>query len=430
MLTSPVNNATVTGNVTFIWSAVSGARDYNVFVNGSSIGTTTATTFGPTPVANGPIAWYVVAEFDPPCTSLTSLTGTFNGCDATGKTIPSIVGQADSGQAYDLFWDPVVGATNYEVQVSSDGFQHVTTLLNLGPGTSGVTINQLTSTIRTFSYRIIASNPPSPLNEFTVPCTGTANLTLFGVVSPFAQRVNRIVIPVVGSTRGQNNASFKTSLRLGPAQSLSVGKIIFHPAGLAGSDNDPSIPYRIERGQTMQFDDVVAAMGQSGIGSLDVVPLNLFSLGDPGVLPVETRLFNEAAEGTFGAFEAPVLPADAFKPIDWNVYIPSSRFRVNIGIRTLTDAHVDYFHIAADGAITEKIVDYPANYVFLDAADHFFGKPMNSGDTIVIKISGDNVIAIPFHTFTDNSTNDPAVFNPQSPAHATFPVLEVVTATP
>ena len=56
----------------------------------------------------------------------------------------------------------------------------------------------------------------------------------------------------------------------------------------------------------MQFDDVVAAMGQSGIGSLDIVPLNLFSLGDPGVLPVETRLFNEAAEGTFGAFEAPV----------------------------------------------------------------------------------------------------------------------------
>ncbi len=329
-----------------------------------------------------------------------------------------------------LSWQPVNGATNYEVQVSSDGFQHVTTLLNLGPGTSGVTVTEQTSTIRTYSYRIIASNPSSASNASDVPCTGTANLNYFGISSKFAKRVNRIVIPVAGSTRGQNNAQFKTSLRLGPARSLSDGKIIFHPAGSAGSDDDPQIPYRVERGETLQFDDVVAAIGQSGIGSLDVVPLNLFSLGDPGVLPVEARLFNEAPEGTYGAFEASVLPADAFKPIDWNIYVPSSRFRLNIGIRTITDAHVDYFHIAADGAITEKSVDYLANYIFLDAAEHFFGKPVNFGDTIVIKISGDNVIAIPFHTFTDNSTNDPAIFNPRSPAHATFPVLEIATATP
>jgi hypothetical protein len=328
---------------------------------------------------------------------------------------------------YRLSWQPVSGSTNYEVQVSSDGFQHVTTLLNLGPGTSGVTVNELTTAIRTYSYRVIAS---SPSNASDVPCTGTANLTLFGVASALARVVNRIVIPVVGSTRGQNNAQFKTSLRLGPAQFTSAGKIVFHPAGRAGSDDDPSIPYRVERGQTLQFDDVVAAIGQSGIGSLDVLQTFPFVNPETNVLPVEARLFNEAAEGTYGAFEASVLPADAFRPIDWNVYIPSSRFRVNIGIRTLTDAHVTYFHIAADGGVTEKVVDYPANYVFLDAAEHFFGKPMNLGDTILVKISGDNVIAIPFHTLTDNSTNDPAIFNPQSPAHVTFPVIEVATATP
>jgi hypothetical protein len=328
-----------------------------------------------------------------------------------------------------LSWQPVAGATNYEVQVSSDGFQHVTTLLNLGPGATGVTVNELTSTNRTYSYRIIASNSSSAPNASNVPCTGTADINYFGVITTFAERVNRIVVPVVGSTRGQKNAQFKTSLRLGPAQSLSVGRIIFHPSGRAGSDNDPQIPYRLERGETMQFDDVVAAIGQSGIGSLDVVPSFIISFGDH-VLPVETRLFNEGAEGTYGAFEAPVLPADAYRPIDWNVYVPSSRFRVNIGIRTLTAAHVDYFHIGTDGVVTEKVVEYPANYVFLDAADSFFGKPMNSGDTIVIKISGDNVIAIPFHTFTDNSTNDPAVFNPQSPAHAAFPVLEIAIANP
>jgi len=345
----------------------------------------------------------------------------FGGCTLplTSTNIPGVGG-------YRLSWQPVNGATNYEVQASSDNFLHTTTLLNLPAGSNGVTVNELTSALQTYSYRITASNSA---NVSDIPCSGTFT-GFFGASGGLGQRVNRIVLPVVGSTRGQNNASFKTSLRLGPAEFTSAGKIVFHPAGRAGSDDDPSIPYRVERGQTMQFDDVVASIGQSGIGSLDVLQSFPFVRPTTSVLPVEARLFNESASGTYGAFEAPVLPVDAFRPIDWNVFVPSSRFRVNIGIRTLTDAHVTYFLIGADGAITEKIVDYPPDYVFLDAADHFFGKPVNPGDSIVINVTGDNVIAIPFHTLTDNSTNDPAVFNPQSPARATFPVLEVATATP
>ena len=184
------------------------------------------------------------------------------------------------------------------------------------------------------------------------------------------------------------------------------------------------------RDRNQHRDDIVAAIGQSGIGSLDILQTFPFVYPITSLLPVEARLFNEAAVGTYGAFEEPVLPADAYKPIDWNVFVPSSRFRVNIGIRTLTAAHVTFFLIAADGAITEKTADYAADFVFLDAADHFFGKAVNPGDQIVINVTGNDVIAIPFHTLTDNSTNDPAVFNPQSPAHATFPVLEVTTAIP
>jgi hypothetical protein len=338
----------------------------------------------------------------------------------TSTSIPGVGG-------YRLSWQPVNGATNYEVQTSSDNFLHATTLLNLPAGSTGVTVNELTSSaLHTYSYRITASNSA---NASDIPCSGTFT-AFFGAAGGLGQRVNRIVLPVVGSTRGQNNASFKTSLRLGPAPTTSAGKIVFHPAGRAGSDDDPSIPYRVERGQTLQFDDIVATIGQSGIGSLDVIQIFPFVLPSTSVLPVEARLFNEGTGGTYGAFEAPVLPVDAYKPIDWNVFIPSSRFRVNIGIRTITAAHVTFFLIAADGAITEKIADYPADYIFLDAADHFFGKPVNPGDSIVINITGDNVIAIPFHTLTDNSTNDPAIFNPQSPAHVTFPVLEVATATP
>jgi hypothetical protein len=343
-----------------------------------------------------------------------------------GCTLPLTVTSLPAFSGIRLSWQPVAGATNYEVQLSSDNFLHAATLLNLPAGSTGVTVNELTSApAQQYSYRITASNPS---NASDIPCSGRFN-TFFS--SSIAQRVNRIVLPVVGSTRGQNNASFKTSLRLGPPTGTSAGKIIFHPAGRAGSDDDPSIPYRVERGESLQFDDIVASIGQSGIGSLDVV--QSFPFVTPlvtSVLPVEARLFNEGPGGTYGAFEAPVLPADVYRPVDWNVFVPSSRFRVNIGIRTLTQAHVSFFLIAADGNITEKVVDYAPDYIFLDAADHFFGKPVNPGDSILINVTGDNVIAIPFHTFTDNSTNDPAVFNPQSPAHATFPVVEVATAIP
>ncbi|HXH90617.1 MAG TPA: hypothetical protein VNN25_03475 [Thermoanaerobaculia bacterium] len=332
---------------------------------------------------------------------------------------------------YRLSWQPVISATNYQVEASSDGFRHSTTLANLGPGTSGVTVNELTSYVRgSYSFRITATSPSNPFAS-DVPCTGTAmNLNFSGIAISLARRVNRIVIPVAGSTRGANNAQFKTSLRLGPPTSESIGKIIFHPAGRAGSDDDPSIPFRVERGETLQFDDIVAAIGQSGIGSLDITFIGDFGLPEVGLLPVEARLFNEGVGGTYGAFEAPVMPPDAYQPLDWNIFVPSARFRVNLGIRTLTTAHVTFYHFAAGGPVTEKVLDLPADYVFLDAADHFFGVAVNPGDSIQISVSGDNVIAIPFHTFTDNSTNDPAVFNPQSPAHVTFPILDIPTATP
>jgi hypothetical protein len=325
-----------------------------------------------------------------------------------------------------LSWQPVPGATNYEVQESADNFLHVTSLLNLPAGSSGVTVNELTSVLTQYSFRIVASNPSNPSD---IPCSGTFT-AYFGSNEVFHDRINRLVFPVVGSTRGLNNASFKTALRLGPATTSSVGKIVFHPAGRAGSDDDPSIPYRIERGQTLQYDDVVASIGQSGIGSLDVLQTFPFVSAATTLVPAEARMFNEGPGGTYGTFEAPVLPVDAFRPIDWNIFVPSSRFRVNIGIRTLTQTHVSFFLVAADGNITEKVVDYPPDFIFLQAADQFFGKPVNPGDSIVVNMTGDNVVAIPFHTFTDNSTNDPAVFNPQSPARSTFPVLAIPSATP
>jgi hypothetical protein len=334
-----------------------------------------------------------------------------------------ITATPQSDGTYRLGWQPTLGASGFEVQVSSDAFQHWASVATLPADATGMTVKELTSKPGAqYTFRVIAANSSANAGA---PCTG--QMTLNFINSRFMRRVHRTVVPVVGSTRGANGALFKTSLRIGPATSLEIGNIIFHPAGVAGGDDDPSIPYRLERGDTLQFDDIVAAIGQSGIGSLDVVPTIQAGLR---VAPVEARLFNEAPQGTYGAFERGVQAADAFRPADWNIFVPSTRFRVNVGIRTLTAAHVTFFHIASTGAVTQKVLDLASDYVFLQAADQFFGEPVLPGDSIVINVTGDNVIAIPFHTLTDNSTNDPAVFNPQSPARSEFADIEVPIVTP
>lgn len=326
---------------------------------------------------------------------------------------------------YRVTWQPTLGATGFEVLMSSDAFQHWTSLATLPGSATGVSIDELTSAVSaTFQYRIVAANSSA---NGGAPCTADVTLDFGGARAALAQQAHRTVLPVVGSTRGLNGAMFKTSLRIGPAPDAEAGRIIFHPAGVAGSDDDPSIPYHLARGETLQFDDVVAAIGQSGIGSLDVVPA---IASGSGVSAVEARLFNEAPQGTYGAFERGVQPADVFRPDDWNIFVPSARFRVNVGIRTITAARVTFFHFGSGGDLTEKILDLPANYIFMQSAEQFFGEPVRPGDSIVISIAGENVFAIPFHTFTDNSTNDPAVFNPQSPERDEFADVAIPIVTP
>jgi|GEM_PF-958312 len=324
-----------------------------------------------------------------------------------------------------LSWPSVPSATQYEIQSSPDGFVNTKTLKVVEAGTTSVTITQKTSApFIVYSYRVIASHPSDP---FDMACIGTTT-TRYGAFG-LAPLVRKTVIPVAGSTRGLNNADFKTSLRLGPASSSQGGKIIFHPAGQAGSENDPSITYRLENGGTVQYDDIVAAIGQSGIGSIDIISTLPPASSYPQLeeLPVEVRVFNQTPTQTFGGFESAVQGADAFRPADWSVHVPSSRFRVNIGVRTITTAHVTFFHFSATRPLTQKVLDLPGDYVFMQAADSFFGEPVQEGDTIVMHFDGSDTIAVPFHTFTDNSTNDPSIFNIASPTRPYVPDIDVVT---
>jgi len=216
-LTSPLNS-TVNGPTTFTWSAVAGATSYQLFVNGNLITTTSATSFGPTSVSNGPTTWYVIAQFDA-CPALMSATGTYNSCDiSAAKTIPSIVAQSDAGQTYTLFWDAVASATKYEVDEATDvNFTNPTTLSTT---TTSMSFSHPVAVPTAFFYRVRAFIPCA--NAF-----GPNSVSVRIVLSPVTALSNPNVsapsgsdtlIPIVVHVPGFADGSFPFTASLDPQE--------------------------------------------------------------------------------------------------------------------------------------------------------------------------------------------------------------------
>jgi hypothetical protein len=208
---------------------------------------------------------------------------------------------------------------------------------------------------------------------------------------------------VVGSTPGAFGGQFKTALELrGTAN--QHGRLVFHPAGQPASDGDPSMPYSFATTRVIAFDDVVAAMGQQGIGSLDIIPDD----DAPDRVPdAEARLYNDTSMGTFGTFTRPVLPYEYLHPTGMEVRIPDNRFRVNLGIRALTAATVTTIVLTADGRPNGlKTLTFPAGWMEMKSASDFLGRALEPGQSVAISVSG---AAVMFYTITENATNDPTL---------------------
>src|SRR5687767_9607339 len=92
---------------------------------------------------------------------------------------------------------------------------------------------------------------------------------LLGVSSAFAQTV-RAILPVAGSAEGAFGSLFKTELQLNNRSTVEVsGTMVFHPIGRSASAGDPRLSYTLAPHQTLEYEDVVAALGTSGLGSID-----------------------------------------------------------------------------------------------------------------------------------------------------------------
>lgn len=214
------------------------------------------------------------------------------------------------------------------------------------------------------------------------------------------------VIVAAGAAEGAFNSFFRTSLQLSNQDDYTVrGKLVFHAARAVGASTDPAISYVIPAHGTVTFDDVVAQMGLSGLGSFDIVTRHssmpgfvtrVFNdLGAAGTLgfvePVQ-RTGSELVSGEVGQFPTPSDPA---------------HFRMNVGVRTLSrGATVSVAEYAPDGSqITTNVVKtYPVNYFEQVPLSQFLGVDPVANGLIRIRVTQGSIMV--YGSTTDNRTND------------------------
>jgi len=215
-------------------------------------------------------------------------------------------------------------------------------------------------------------------------------------------------LPVVGSLPGNFGATFRTSLKiLNPGTSPLSGRLVFHPAGQPQSDSDPSMGYSLAPGQSFAWYDVVAAMGLSGLGSMDVT-------GDSITPTVVTRIFDDAGDAGTTGFTEPLFLAEpqGVPPIPslvGHLLLPDlGRYRYNVGVRILqapVDVTVDV--LDPGGTVLHTATrTYTQNTLQQTSADDFAGVPLENDQNLRVTVSP--FYAIVYGATVDNVTNDPS----------------------
>lgn len=237
-------------------------------------------------------------------------------------------------------------------------------------------------------------------------------ISALSVASPLlahdgVERTRRAILPVAGSVRGAFDSNFKTEVQINNRSAQAMkGMLVFHPAGRSGDEHDPSVAYSLEPNQTLHFEDLVAHLGQSGLGSIDVL------VEGKGVPTIVARAYDDKGDGgTTGATIAPVRVEDALVAGESSTLIAPAdrqRFRFNIGVRTLTATTVDV-EIYNDSGVKRKTttLTFPADYFVQNSADALLGETIVANEAVVFHVKEGSVIV--YGTTTDNATNDPSV---------------------
>lgn len=312
-----------------------------------------------------------------------------------------------------------------------------TVLAERGPfnAVNGINVITLTPSVSVQQFDVIAITQLKPLAgcggvAFTAssgegarttssqsdPSTGPVSATGLGydfILNARASTSADVVegyIVAVGSVQGGFGSNFKTAIQLTNSSfETIVGKLVFHPATTAGSPTDPSLSFSIPPFATVSNDDVVAALGRTGLGSMDLITTN----SHPPT--VTTRVYNdEGAGGTSGLTFELQSPFDAMRPFNLGqLTAPTdpANFRLNIGVRSL-DAGAT-LNISAQDANGNSLGTfltrtYPPNYFEQRSAADFVNLPsIPSNAVIFVQVMAGS--AFVYGSTTDNRTNDPNV---------------------
>ncbi len=202
------------------------------------------------------------------------------------------------------------------------------------------------------------------------------------------------VIPVVGSTRGQANASFKTELQLAnPGETTKSGWLVLRPQVIARR-------YELPAHSTLSFADIVADLGASGLGSLDI-------LADAGGVPtIVARAYDDQPTGTTGVSVPAIPAADVLARGDSTALIVPRdlvRYRFNVGVRALDNGATLELTIRTPTGAQRHIRDltYTANQFEQQSGDAFAGTSLLANESIEIRLTAGSAII--------NATNDSSI---------------------
>lgn len=234
---------------------------------------------------------------------------------------------------------------------------------------------------------------------------------------PATQRTER-VIPVVGSVKGNQGSDFKTELQIfNPSDETVQYRLVFRRAGVAGSATDTFKDVPVGPKYTERFADIIGAMNQTGLGSVDVIVP-----AEKAIPVIATRIYNDAgAAGASGLNEEGIpipLPDDSLtgtnvlrRGVTGYLIMPLNQgsTRFNVGVRTLHAGATilvktrNMFGVE----IGSRSVSYPPHYfIQMDAVTFTNTTSFSGSDSIEITVIYGS--AIVYGASTDNKTNDPA----------------------
>jgi hypothetical protein len=215
------------------------------------------------------------------------------------------------------------------------------------------------------------------------------------------------VFPVAASAPAAFNTSFKTSIKLhNPYESPISGTLIFRRQAVPGSSADPTLNYTLAPYETRDYPDLLSAMGQTGLGSIDLIATT-------SLVPVATaRVYNDRDPMGIGAHENLIGPELAILPGESGTLLAPDdlqRYRFNIGVRTLAAGASMTVSLRDRAGVLRKsfTVAYPGDFFFQLSADAFLGLPLQPGDSIRFAVTSGR--AVVYGATADNTTQQSAI---------------------